>query len=342
MQDVPELGDGIGDGIGDEVVHLLRDRPGLTKAEIQQLSAPSPLRWGLELALFWTLMIGLLQAAVIVGLSLWLVPIVLLMSCLQNGMILWTHEGAHVNLVRDRRLNDRLADLLICGPIGVYIGSYRWHHGRHHRYLGDPAEEIELSAFYCIRGKQLLVHVARHLFGQVAVSIILRRSRNADRKFGPPPPRSREAWLGLVLVNAALLALCAAQGAFWVYPVVWGFPLVTLAPMISNFRTIVEHQPSSGVCESGMTQRVPAITRVVESSLLERLLIAPVGFHYHYEHHLYPGIPYHRLPEVRRLLAERKHYDAPGLVRGKGYLRTVWELASQRADMPRPAAEPST
>jgi fatty acid desaturase len=67
---------------------------------------------------------------------------------------------------------------------------------------------------------------------------------------------------------------------------------------------------------------------MVEAGLLERVLIAPIGFHYHYEHHLYPAIPYHRLSEVRRRLRAIGHYDAPGIVASKGYLRTVVQLAT--------------
>ncbi len=306
-------------------------RPGLARDELRELSAPDPWRWGVELAAFWLAIFALVEAAVLVSWTLWLVPISLLIGCLQNGLILWTHEGAHINLVRDRRRNDHLADLLISGPIGVYIASYRWHHGRHHRYLGDGREEIELSAYYPIQGALLWRHVARHLFGSVALSIIFRSQGPKAQRFGAPPPRSRAAWLGLGLVNAALFTLCAAQGEWMIYAVVWGFPLVTIAPMISNFRTIVEHQPLGSVPGPELATTLPPFTRIVDAGLLERVLIAPIGFHYHYEHHLYPAIPYHRLGEVRRRLQAIGHYDAPGLVTSKGYLRTVVQLATTRS-----------
>jgi len=96
--------------------------------------------------------------------------------------------------------------------------------------------------------------------------------------------------------------------------------------LMTNFRTIVEHQPSSDVCDTGRVP-VPAITRCVRSHPLERFIIAPVGFYYHYEHHLVPSIPCHRLGELRRLLQARGHFDQPGIVWVEGYLRTLWRLA---------------
>ena len=302
---------------------------GLTKAEIVELSGLEARRWQPALAAHWALMLGCLELGVLTPLWSWPLWFVL-MGCLLNGMILWTHEGAHVNLYREKPRNDRFADLVICGPIGVYLDSYRWHHGRHHRYLGDPTREIELSAYYCIRGASLATHVARHLFGVVAFTIIFRRQRFSAEgaPVAPPPPRSRAAYVGFAVGNAALLALCVLQGAWYGYLALWVAPLFTLAPMISNFRTIVEHQPSSDVCDAGMHHPVPPISRIVDCGPIERYLVAPVGFYYHYEHHLYPGIPHYNLAEVRRRLEARGHYDNHPMVRSRGYVRSVWNLAT--------------
>jgi fatty acid desaturase len=303
---------------------------GLTKDEIRELGRINHARVIAELAAFWLALIGLVQLSIWMGLG-WSTPlIILLVGCLQNGLILWTHEGAHVNLHRDKATNDFWADLMICGPIGVYLDAYRWHHGRHHRYLGDPNEEIELSAYFCIHGGDLWRHIARHVTGYVAYTVLFRRQRNTGEqtRFDPPPPRSKPAWAGFLVFNASLFLLCALQGAWWMYAV-WAFPLGTLAPMISNFRTIVEHQPSSDVCDTEMDTAVPPITRVLEANWLERVLFAPVGFHYHYEHHLYPGLPYASLSKARKILNERGHFG-DDTVRARGYIATVWKLASRR------------
>ena len=112
------------------------------------------------------------------------------------------------------------------------------------------------------------------------------------------------------------------------FTLLWVAPLFTIALLISNFRTIVEHQASSDVCDVGKVQ-TPGFTRVIECSWLERVLIAPVGFYYHFEHHLFPTIPYHRLGEVRRLLKTRGLFEQEGVQKENGYFRTLWKLAMQ-------------
>ena len=48
------------------------------------------------------------------------------------------------------------------------------------------------------------------------------------------------------------------------------------------------------------------------------------------QHHLYPGIPYANRGEVRARRTANGHFDAyeSELVRSKGYLWTVWKLAT--------------
>jgi len=128
--------------------------------------------------------------------------------------------------------------------------------------------------------------------------------------------------------RCGLFSLCFFQGAWWVYFAAWAIPLFSLATLISNSRTIVEHQPSSDVCDSG-NEPVPPVVRIVEANIIERFLVAPVGFYYHYEHHLYPGIPYSRLPEVRKRLEALGHYDEVPQVRSKGFARTLWRLSRE-------------
>ncbi len=285
-----------------------------------------------DVLLWWLQAVGLYLACVVVR-QWWLVlPAVVVIGCLQNGLNLFAHEGSHTNLSRDKGKNDLWADLCVAGPLGVTVDAWRWHHLRHHQYLGDPREEIELSAYACVRGPELWRQLARHLSGWVALGVVFRRERFAHHaRFPAPPPRSRAAWAGFVLMNGALFGGAWALGAWWMYFVAWVFPLFAIATLVSNFRTIVEHQPSSGVCETRDQEPVLAMTRVMEASWLERWLICPVGFYYHYEHHLYPGLPYHRLAEVRRRLVARGYYADRPIVYAKGYVRTLWALHRELA-----------
>jgi fatty acid desaturase len=281
-----------------------------------------------DILLFWGMILATLGAAV--AFPYWWVWALCFVSmgCLQNALITWTHEASHCNLHRKKKINDLIANLLLCGPAGLSVDQYRWHHVSHHKYLGDSEKEVELVAWMCLRGGHLFSEIARHLFGFSALRIIRRKKRFSapDSPIKPPPPRSTSAWIGFLAGNALLFGLCWFTGYWYLYFILWVAPLFTLALMISNFRTVVEHQASAEICDQ-QRAKMPALTRLIECNWLERVLIAPIGFDYHYEHHLYPSVPYHRLPELRLLLKQKGHYEQAGIVRETSYLRALWSLA---------------
>ena len=239
----------------------------------------------------------------------------------------WTHEATHFNLAHDRKWNDLLGDLFLAGPTGVTVGHYRWQHFRHHSHVNDPDMEIDQSAWICLRGPKLYSQIALHLIGWHALNTILRyRESSRDPRKATLPPRSTASIVSFVVVNTAVLLRCAVAGQWYMYFLMWVGPLFTIAVAIGNIGTIVEHQPSSDVCDAGLVH-LPVLTRLMHAGRLERLLLGHVGFYYHYEHHLYPRVPALRLPELRRLLEARGCFDQPEIVHAEGYLRTLWRLS---------------
>ena len=300
----------------------------LTKEELRDLMKIRHGRVIFDVVLFWVMVVGSIEAALFF--KVWWVSVLAFISIgiLQNALITWTHEASHCSLTRNKKLNDTLADLFLCGPGGISVDQYRWHHVAHHKYLGDPEKEVELVAWLCLRGGNLFAQIGRTLIGGTALDIVRRKKRFSQPGAGhrPPPPRSLPAWIGFIGGNGALFGLCALQGQWHQYFLLWVVPLFTLAMLISNFRTIVEHQASADVCDLG---HVPMtnFTRMIETNPLERLLIAPVGFYYHIEHHLFPSVPYHRLRELRRILKKKGSFESGEVVKERGYLRTLWRLA---------------
>jgi fatty acid desaturase len=304
-------------------------QPGLfSSEELRGYMKIKPWRVALDIAMFWAMVLG--TFAVAFAFPTWWVWALcfLAMGFLQNAIITWTHEASHSNLNRNRKRNDRIADFLLAGPAGISVDQYRWHHVAHHKYLGDPEKEVELAAWLCVRGGHLFSEIARHLLGMSALNIIRRKKRflKPGSQHPPPPPRSMAAWAGFIVINGALAALCWWQGFWFLYPALWVAPLFTIGLLLSNFRTVVEHQTSSEVCDRPRME-MTGFTRVIECSWIEHVLIAPVGLHYHFEHHLFPSVPYHRLREVRAALKRKGFYDQPGIVKERGYLRTVWRLS---------------
>jgi fatty acid desaturase len=299
----------------------------LTKEELVDFSRVNTSRVILGVALNWLLILLILEAAILSG-SWLLYPLAFfLIACCQNALTLWTHEATHYNLTRAKGLNDKLGDIFIAGPIGLTIGQYRWHHVPHHLYLNDPEREVNPLAWICIRGKSLFVEIAQTMIGMYGLRAVSRYgNQNDEKKFTTRPRHNLYSLAGFLAFNGGLFALCVLQGHWYTYFVLWVLPLFTLTLLIGNLRTIVEHQPSSDVCDTGMVQ-LPAITRVIQASWVERILFAPVGLYFHHEHHLYPAVPFHRLWEVRNVLEARGYFDQPDIVRSDGYIQTIWKLA---------------
>lgn len=301
----------------------------ISHRELKELHEVDPWHAASGIFLWWLLILGCIQASIVSNSLFLQLLLFILIGCLQNGLISWIHEASHWNLHRNKRINDLIADFVLCGPTGVSVDQYRWHHGNHHRYLGDPQKEIELAAWTCIRGWKLFFEVAKYLLGFYALNIILRRKRfsGPDSNFPPPPAKSVTAWCGFILGNLALLLMCSLQGKWYLYFLMWVAPLFTIALLISSFRTLVEHQNGSEICKTKLVKMSP-VTRIFQCSQLERFLIAPVGFYYHYEHHLYPCIPYYKLADARLMLEKNGHFKTGEHIRTKGYFSTLWQLAT--------------
>ncbi|MBC7872057.1 MAG: fatty acid desaturase family protein [Chitinophagaceae bacterium] len=301
----------------------------ITREELTELSKIK--HWNVigHVALTWGLIFAALQAAIMIDFLPFDILAFVFIGCMQNGLISWTHEASHYSLTRNKKLNDRLADLFISGPAGATVAGYRQHHVLHHRYLGDPEKEIALEVWLCLKGGYLYSAIVRYMVGLNALRVIFRYNKKSDdARHSELPARSGASLIGFAVANALLIGICALQGQWYLFFLLWVAPLFTVALLVSNFRTIVEHQPSSDVCDTGRVQ-LPNMTRVIKSSWLERALIAPVGFYHHHEHHMYPGVPYHRLHEMRAILQKRGYFDRPEIVWGEGYLRTIWRLSRE-------------
>jgi len=304
----------------------------VSSEELQELSHIPTGRVLLSILLVWGALLGTLQLA----LSLRSVAFTALAFAVNGFLFLWLayweHEASHGLLTRNRRLNDLLANLFLAGPFGVTVEQHRWAHSCHHAAVNDPEVEVDHTAWICVAGAQLLVQILLHATAWHGLSTMLRyRSDGADdRRSSGMPPRTIASLASFVVVNGGVFALCAVQGQWYMYPLLWALPFFTIAVAAMNLFNVVEHQASSDVCEAGLV-KMPPITRVVRAGFLERALIAPVGSYYHLEHHQFPNVPAFRLPELRRLLEQRGRFSEPDIIWANGFLRTLWKISRDRS-----------
>ena len=75
----------------------------------------------------------------------------------------------------------------------------------------------------------------------------------------------------------------------------WVVPILTWLKMIMRVRSIAEHFAVEN--DHACTQ-----SRTTLPSFLERVFVAPRHVNFHLEHHLYPSVPFFRLPQLHAVL----------------------------------------
>jgi fatty acid desaturase len=270
-------------------------------------------------------------AAALAAISLWphvctVLAGILIIGNRQHALTILGHDGTHYTLSRNAALNDFLTNLLCFWPLGLTVSGYRALHYAHHKHTGtenDPelghkrmrSPQWDLPA----RPRTILRYALMDLIGFSFADyiIIVRFSK----------PQSRRDYLPLALFHIAGTSLLLWLGC-WPMAAAWYFSLVTSFMMFFRLRLWLEHQGT------GDTQRL-ALTR------FQGAILSPHNAWHHWEHHKYPTIPYHKLPQARQ------HLRGPAILTLRDLVTTLGkceEVASgvplRRAATAPPAATP--
>ena len=194
---------------------------------------------------------------------------------------------------------------------------FRLFHFAHHRYTQDPERDPELATPKPRSLGQWAWHVsglpnwignakiiAQHALGRVEASFIPDNQK---------PAIVREARLHLAAYASLTVASVAAGSnallIYWVVPALIGQPFLRLY-------LLAEHT----LCP--LVQDMYANTRTTFTNRLLRFLCWNMC--YHVEHHAYPGLPFHALPDAHAVLKPRLKVTAPGYLAVTGQiLRSV-------------------
>lgn len=244
----------------------------------------------------------------------WLAPALLLQGIFVNALFGAMHESVHYGSFRTRWAADLLA-FFSGAAILNNAGFYRHYHTAHHRYTQDPARDPELITVsppkswgaYLLRASAIpfLVLRTRDLllfpFGfHGDVSYIEDKAWPEVRRWG--------RWQ-LALYAALIMGSIALHTTVVLW--VWFLPLLVGLPLLRLY-LVCEHTlcPNS---DDGF-----ANTRTTLCNPVLRFLMWNLPFHA--EHHLFPSIAFHNLPEAHTLL--RPHLK----VVANGYLQTHREI----------------
>jgi fatty acid desaturase len=251
-----------------------------------------------------------------VALAVWipgpltLVAAFVLIGGLQHHLSIVHHEAVHHLLFASHRWNDVIG-CLAAYPVGFTM-AYRRQHFDHHNLLGtDRDPDLPNYRAYPATLSVLLLAIAKDLSGISAVTQFMRQCRQSPTTQASSST-SRRDLVGLVVAQLAVL------GAFWgigyptLYVTLWLLPLATLAKTLTHLRNIARHAQMRDVGDPELSRY-----RTTRVGPIERFLFAPMNFNYHAEHHFYPMIPWHNLPEAHRLLSSQPAYaDVVELERG--------------------------
>ena len=249
----------------------------------------------------------------------WLPAALVLQGVFVVSLFAAMHEAVHYSAFRDRRLNELVAWL---AGLGILFNAtyYRQFHFAHHRYTQDPARDPELITAPVPRSRKALLWRSSALpywKARLDNVISLSRGRFAGLDFIPVTARPE-----IVRSVRAMLALLAALAAgsivlrtdallwYWLLPLALGLPFLRLY-------LLTEH--------TGCTEDDDALTNTRTTVSVWPVRFLMWNLPYHAEHHLYPSIPFHRLPAAHRWL--RPHLR----VVARGYTGTVRMLYSRLA-----------
>lgn len=236
--------------------------------------------------------------------SVWIAPALLGHGIVLAFLFAPLHETVHRTAFRRRRLNDAVAWL--CGALLILPPAYfRAFHFAHHRHTQDPAKDPELAVPKptSLGGYLWRVSGLPYLRERIATTLL----HAAGRVSQPFIPRSqgaavvREARL-LLAVYGGIAVLSLASGS-WVAPVYWLLPALLGQPFLRMY-LLAEHT------DCPMVPDMLTNSRTTHSNAAVRWLAWNMP--YHAEHHAYPALPFHALPDAHGLLKQRISTQASG------------------------------
>jgi fatty acid desaturase len=200
------------------------------------------------------------------------------------------HEAAHRLLFSNKRINDLVGGWAVAYPAFVPLAAYRRGHMAHHRDEFGPTEpDLNLYQSYPVTRSSLRRKLRRDALGSSG----WKNLRGLLSAFASPTARPFAVRIAVAQVGVvAVLLAIGSPSRWWLWPVMWLAPWMTVWRVINRLRSIAEH---GGLMRSDDRRLT---THVVRQSLWARFWMVPFNTGWHLAHHVDAGIPFQNLPRL--------------------------------------------
>jgi fatty acid desaturase len=229
--------------------------------------------------------------------TIWAVPPFLILGVAINFLYAGQHELSHWTVFRTRWLNEWVGRAF--GFVGFFPRTFdQIQHGAHHRWTQEWARDGELVRPRYTRTSYLL-WLLGPTYWYSRIRRILRFAAGVVSEPYIPANRKAEVirearWH---VAGYALIFVVSVGTGSWAAVTYW------LAPMLL---TKVAHQLQNTIEHLGLphSPNILENTRSTRTNAVLRFLCW--NMQYHTAHHAFPGVPFHRLPDLhKKLFAER-------------------------------------
>lgn len=276
----------------------------LAKRELKDLCRRSDAR-GLA-QLFGHLSVLALAGAAVWWLrgQVWVAPALLGYAVVLMFLFAPLHETIHRTAFRRDALNVGVSWLAAL-PLLLPPTYFRAFHLAHHRHTQDPERDPELAHGKPATTGQYLWHVSGlPYWGERVATTAKQAVGRVDAPFVTARDRPRVVWDARIVLAAAagLIGASAAAGS-WAVVWLWILPALIGQPFLRAY-LLAEHTGCPFVPEMWRNTRTT-------------LSLAPVrwlawNMPYHAEHHAYPAVPFHRLPDAHARMRAHLGHVTPG------------------------------
>jgi fatty acid desaturase len=284
--------------------------------DIRPLLVLQPAKFFLALAINWAIILGTIGIWLYFQ-NYWLMPLAMfVIGARQHAMGVLLHEGAHGNIVRNRKWNNRIAKWFAAWPIGINFENYKYVHSKHHLHLNheeDP-DWMLFKAWHHLPADRAFYfkYFGKFLLGFGFYDLI--KFQNYWHQTNPNARRlSGDQWMNATLLLCLVYGLYSGNWSFFLnFFLLWVAPLAMVAYPINSLRAIMEHYSFPGYTADDVRNRLKN-SRSIRGNLFERFVFIPYNVGYHLEHHIYDTIPFYHLDKLSNLLKQHEEFvkDAP-------------------------------